>query len=79
MKTRKPLVSTDYAYQNKKTKLWYALGDASNVPESYRGKSFAEALKTPARADINEKRVLVVAVRCRALSTKTKRSPKRTR
>lgn len=80
-KRRKPSrkVCTDYAYQNKATKLWFALGDVVHEPSSYRAATLAQAWKTPLRYDVDETRVRVVSGRFVPLSTRVKRSAKRTR
>lgn len=80
-KRRKPSKgsSTDYAYQNKETTLWYTLGDVVHEQSSYHGTSLAQAWKMPLRYDVDEKLVRVVSGRFVPLSTKVARSKKRTR
>ena len=72
MTKSKPLVGTWYAYQDRKSGLWLTDRD-------YEGAAFTDATLDPHRFDVDEKLVRVVTVRCRALSTRTKASPKRTR
>lgn len=80
-KRRRPeLVRTDYAYRCRKTGAWWNGWCApTSHPNNFCGKTFAEAETTKRRGDVDEKLVEVYSVRCRALSTRTKRSAKRTR